>query len=365
MRKYALGKHPSRFPSGALSAWIKLRITVFTALAFVVAACVVIPLDDVQEDDVSFGSAGSGRSGSGNAGSAGSAGSGSAGSGNTPCSGFLCSNARCVPLSYKCDGDADCSDGADERDCLPDLVVQSFSLSWEERGSRRYICINQTPEGTASSVGAQVVVNNQGSGNAAAYNVGIGVQNLATEQVYMFDGYLMVDAQGHRAGATLTWTSPYCTVRDISSLPAGTYKAAVWADYGQAVTESSETNNLNYGSATHVIAAAPPVSCTNTCSYAFDNECDDPGLCATGTDCSDCGGLCINSCTYAFDDVCDDPGACAVGTDCNDCRGLTGGGVAGAGGTGSGCTDSCQYANDDFCDDPGDCAAGTDCSDCE
>ena len=39
----------------------------------------------------------------------------------------------------------------------------------------------------------------------------------------------------------------------------------------------------------------PAVSCTNTCSYAGDGDCDDGGpgsdfsLCPLGTDCTDCG----------------------------------------------------------------------------
>lgn len=87
----------------------------------------------------------------------------------------------------------------------------------------------------------------------------------------------------------------------------------------------------------------PPVtSCSNTCRYAFDGECDDGGpgsdyrVCSLGTDCGDCGSrgggpppprprLCTNTCRYAFDGECDDGGAgsdysvCSLGTDCGDC----------------------------------------------
>jgi hypothetical protein len=39
-------------------------------------------------------------------------------------------------------------------------------------------------------------------------------------------------------------------------------------------------------------AECPPVPCTDTCAYANDGYCDEAGLCAPGTDCTDC--LCGN-----------------------------------------------------------------------
>lgn len=89
-------------------------------------------------------------------------------------------------------------------------------------------------------------------------------------------------------------------------------------------------------------------TCTNTCEYAHDGECDDGGsnamysVCALGTDCADCGtrsggssapsppagvstGNCTNTCEFARDGICDDggPGSefsdCTLGTDCDDC----------------------------------------------
>ena len=30
---------------------------------------------------------------------------------------FMCRNGECIALSWKCDDDADCSDGSDEIDC--------------------------------------------------------------------------------------------------------------------------------------------------------------------------------------------------------------------------------------------------------
>jgi hypothetical protein len=72
-----------------------------------------------------------------------------------------------------------------------------------------------------------------------------------------------------------------------------------------------------------------------TCQYANDGECDEPDLCAVGTDGADCGGSGggggggggDNSCEYAFDEECDDGSNggvvyCARGTDSSDCDGV-------------------------------------------
>lgn len=99
------------------------------------------------------------------------------------------------------------------------------------------------------------------------------------------------------------------------------------------------------------VATAMGGACTNTCQYANDNECDDgrpnahTSVCGAGTDCADCGpvgraytrptaatmmgtamaGACTNTCQHANDNECDDgrPNAhtsvCASGTDCADC----------------------------------------------
>lgn len=84
----------------------------------------------------------------------------------------------------------------------------------------------------------------------------------------------------------------------------------------------------------HVCPAPTPTGGADSCQYAFDGECDEPGIgtgaCASGTDATDCrlpstpASTSSNSCQYAFDGECDDPafggtGACAVGTDAADC----------------------------------------------
>jgi peptidoglycan hydrolase-like protein with peptidoglycan-binding domain len=118
------------------------------------------------------------------------------------------------------------------------------------------------------------------------------------------------------------------------------------------------------------VLSSSPAHADNSCTFAFDNECDEPGigtgLCSAGTDDSDCGmssgPVGPNSCAFAFDGECDEPGigtgACTSGTDRSDCS-------APAPATGP---NSCAFAFDGECDEPGigtgACNAGTDRSDC-
>ncbi len=77
-----------------------------------------------------------------------------------------------------------------------------------------------------------------------------------------------------------------------------------------------------------LFALAVP-GCTNNCPFAYNGACDEPALCAAGSDSADCrgggGGACTDSCTYAGDGECDDGGpsattsVCDLGTDCTDC----------------------------------------------
>lgn len=68
----------------------------------------------------------------------------------------------------------------------------------------------------------------------------------------------------------------------------------------------------------------------NSCPWANDGECDEPGigtgLCDPGTDSNDCARILAdpaNSCRWAFDGECDEPGIgtgfCDAGTDTADC----------------------------------------------
>ncbi|MGL4960319.1 MAG: hypothetical protein ACRC67_03725 [Inquilinus sp.] len=131
----------------------------------------------------------------------------------------------------------------------------------------------------------------------------------------------------------------------------------------------------------------------DSCPFSRDNECDEPivgsGACAVGTDTSDCkakGSVPApaapavpapptapagpDSCPFARDGECDEPGtgsgACAAGTDTTDCK--AGQAPAAPAKPSSGGDDSCQFAHDGECDDPGRgtglCTAGTDATDC-
>ncbi len=109
----------------------------------------------------------------------------------------------------------------------------------------------------------------------------------------------------------------------------------------------------------------------DSCQWANDGECDDPGLgtgaCTQGTDYSDCyriaAGLEDNSCQWGLDGECDEPhfgtGACTQGTDVGDC-----GDVAYLRFQ----NDSCATAFDGVCNDPeggdGTCETRTDRADC-
>ena len=81
------------------------------------------------------------------------------------------------------------------------------------------------------------------------------------------------------------------------------------------------------------VLAAYGVFHANSCPWAFDGECDEPGIgtgaCLPGTDAFDCHGAAFdwsNACPWAFDGECDEPvigtGVCLPGTDTADCAQL-------------------------------------------
>ncbi|WP_339739367.1 trypsin-like serine protease [uncultured Maricaulis sp.] len=109
----------------------------------------------------------------------------------------------------------------------------------------------------------------------------------------------------------------------------------------------------------------------DTCQWANDGECDDPGIgtgaCDQGTDYSDCWRIADNveddSCQWANDGECDEPGfgtgACTQATDLTDCGAIIDLRFR---------NDSCDTAFDGVCNEPGlgdgRCDARTDRADC-
>ncbi|MCW5697471.1 MAG: trypsin-like serine protease [Bauldia sp.] len=116
---------------------------------------------------------------------------------------------------------------------------------------------------------------------------------------------------------------------------------------------------------------AGPAVRNNSCEWANDGECDEPGIgtgaCASGTDYNDCWriaqGVEDDSCRWANDGECDEPhlgtGSCAQATDVSDCGSLI---------TLRFQNDSCIHAFDGVCNVPGvgdgTCEPRTDRSDC-
>jgi protease YdgD len=109
----------------------------------------------------------------------------------------------------------------------------------------------------------------------------------------------------------------------------------------------------------------------DTCQWANDGECDDPGLgtgaCDVGTDYSDCWrlaeGVEDDSCQWANDNECDEPGfgtgACTQATDLSDCGDIIHLRFR---------NDSCETAFDGVCNEPGvgdgTCGERSDRADC-
>ena len=109
----------------------------------------------------------------------------------------------------------------------------------------------------------------------------------------------------------------------------------------------------------------------DTCRWAHDNECDEPGIgtgaCPSNTDYSDCRYIREGEgdfCQWAHDGECDEPifstGACPQGSDRSDC-----GQIAWMRNQ----TDSCETAFNGVCEEPGrgngSCRSGSDRSDCQ
>ncbi len=99
------------------------------------------------------------------------------------------------------------------------------------------------------------------------------------------------------------------------------------------------------------------------CEFKNDGVCDEPWVCATGTDTRDCRSNPVNTapisvgeettvCATANNGVCEEPLICKTGTDVRDCS------IKPA-------LNSCASSFDGACDEPRFCARNTDSFDCE
>ncbi|MGK9165033.1 hypothetical protein KXR53_01980 [Inquilinus limosus] len=137
--------------------------------------------------------------------------------------------------------------------------------------------------------------------------------------------------------------------------------------------------------------ATPTGQGDDSCPFARDGDCDEPdigsGACAAGTDATDCKAKAgtgqapaapaapsaagDDSCQFAQDGECDEPGRgtglCSAGTDATDCS-AAGGDAPSTGSGGAATPAACPFTGDGECDEPGKgsglCAAGTDAEDC-
>ena len=101
---------------------------------------------------------------------------------------------------------------------------------------------------------------------------------------------------------------------------------------GHGIGFAAAAGALLLGGLCLISTAAAQSPRADSCAYARDGECDEPslgtGLCATGTDTSDCVGVYLSgdSCASANDGTCDEgwlgTGRCAEGTDVSDCAGI-------------------------------------------
>jgi hypothetical protein len=112
-------------------------------------------------------------------------------------------------------------------------------------------------------------------------------------------------------------------------------------------------------------------SLNDSCEFAKDGVCDEPNVCASGTDATDCHrsqrqqpvrSRGDDSCRWANDGTCDEPDVCASGSDATDCAAPISSRQPPTTPRARG--NSCEFAFDGTCDEPNLCAPGTDTADC-
>lgn len=128
--------------------------------------------------------------------------------------------------------------------------------------------------------------------------------------------------------STAAECTPAC--EDIYAI-GGTCRSALDA-YTQCIRSNS--SNCNAGMTTgpcYSLGESFVNACTGdeACPFTLDGECDEPegtNLCPEGTDAVDCSSTCVegsagDTCVWACDYECDEPDLCAPGTDSSDCGG--------------------------------------------
>ena len=155
-------------------------------------------------------------------------------------------------------------------------------------------------------------------------NVVTAAQDLARDKP------LIVGTMGHAMMLTaMTYTGAGMNV-GINSLVVRDPWFRLDAPLGRRVLMLQEFVSISFLARVDVEPLTRPIppAVTNSCQHANDGMCDEPGLCAPGTDAADCSGHQSastsasrnDSCAYSYDGKCDEPDICAFGTDMADCR---------------------------------------------
>ena len=124
-------------------------------------------------------------------------------------------------------------------------------------------------------------------------------------------------------------------LQQVDTNSDGVVTAAEFVTYECAALQNSQSSSS--------------VGTGGTCEWVGDGICDEPVLCATGTDTADCeNDEQVLPCEYTSDGVCDEGTYCAFGTDTVDCAPEV-----------DACADvTCEAASDD-CHIQGTCAGGS------
>ena len=232
------------------------------------------------------------------------------------------------------------------------------------RGAERVILYNQsfmrnTRDRTGSAWGPFSIMAHEVGHHLNGHTLIPGGSRPSTElQADRFSGHVM-----HRLGASLGEALVTMNVigseRGSATHPAKRDRlAAITNGWLAACDQDPTCDSRNNGELVEIPGDIGIPG--DSCRWANDGECDEPDLCAPGTDTADCrdsGNLARrnSSCRWANDGECDEPDLCAPGTDAADCR--DSGNLARR-------NNSCRWANDGECDEPDLCAPGTDAADC-